>query len=51
MAEIVVGFGAPHSPSLPSVVSRDPGFVEAGLYAEIKTALDAAKRMQAGQPT
>ncbi len=43
MARIVLGLGAPHSPNLPSVVANNPGFVEAGLYAELKNALEAAR--------
>ena len=43
MAKIVAGFGAPHSPSLPSVVVKDPAFVENGLYAEIRRQVEEAK--------
>ena len=43
MAKTVVAFGAPHSPSLPSVVAKDPSFVENALYQDIRTALEAAK--------
>lgn len=43
MGKTVVAFGAPHSPSLPSVVEKDPGFVENALYAEIRSALEAAR--------
>ena len=43
MAKIVLGIGAPHSPNLPSVVARNPAYVEAGLYAELRAALEAAR--------
>lgn len=43
MAKIVLGIGAPHSPNLPSVVAKNPAFVEAGLYADLRRELEAAR--------
>jgi hypothetical protein len=43
MAEIVLGLGAPHSPNLPSVVAKNPAYVEAGLYADLRRELEAAR--------
>jgi len=40
MAKIVAGFGAPHSPSLPSVVAKTPDFVENGLYANLRKQIE-----------
>ena len=38
MAKIVLGLGAPHSPNLPSTVAKNPAYVEAGLYADLRRA-------------
>lgn len=44
MAEIIAGFGVPHTPVFPSLVERKgPDCEEARLYAEIKQHLDAVK--------
>jgi protocatechuate 4,5-dioxygenase beta chain len=43
MAKIVAGFGAPHSPSLPSVVEKNPSFVENGLYEELRRHLEEVR--------
>jgi aromatic ring-opening dioxygenase catalytic subunit (LigB family) len=43
MAKIVLGMGAPHSPNLPSVVAKNPAFVEAGLYADLRRELEASR--------
>jgi protocatechuate 4,5-dioxygenase beta chain len=43
MAKIVLGLGAPHSPNLPSVVAKNPDFVEAGLYDGLARELEAAR--------
>ncbi len=43
MARIVLGIGAPHSPNLPSVAAKNPGFVEGGLYADLRRELEAAR--------
>ena len=36
MARIVAGLGAPHSPGLPSTVTKNPAFVENALYGELR---------------
>lgn len=44
MAQVVAGFGVPHTPVFPSVVARKgPDCEEAQLYRQIETHLDAAK--------
>jgi hypothetical protein len=43
MARIVAGLGAPHSPNLPSVVERNPGFIENKLYGELRAHLERAR--------
>lgn len=40
MGKIVAGFGAPHSPSLPSVVAKTPDFVENALYANLRKQIE-----------
>ncbi len=41
MAKIVAGLGAPHSPNLPSVVLRNPDFIENKLYAKLRAHLES----------
>ncbi len=43
MAKIVLGLGAPHSPNLPSTVAKNPAYVEAGLYADLRRELEASR--------
>ena len=43
MAKIVAGLGAPHSPNLPSVVERNPAFVENELYKKWRAHLENVK--------
>ncbi len=43
MAKIVLGLGAPHSPNLPSVVERNPAFIENTLYARFRAHVESAK--------
>ena len=43
MAKIVAGLGAPHSPNLPSVVARNPDFIENKLYAELRAHIESVK--------
>lgn len=44
MAEIVAGFGVPHTPAFPAMVVRNgPGCAEAKLYREVARHLDAVR--------
>lgn len=43
MARIVAGLGAPHSPNLPSVVERNPAFVENELYKKLRAHLESVR--------
>ena len=43
MARIVAGLGAPHSPGLPSTVTKNPAFVENGLYADLRRHIEEVK--------
>ena len=41
MAKIVAGLGAPHSPNLPSVVERNPAFIENTLYKQLRAHIES----------